>query len=338
MTRYGIRGYRLWPASHRAASGRLECRADWPLPDQRVAQMVHEPLAQSRPRLTAGRSLRESSTMASLATLLAAASVAQLRVATYAYPAYDRKEALAPLADLIAKETGRPVEVVLVASPDELAAALRAGRVDVAMTNLASFVEASRDRAVRPIAVLSVPPSTLDGYRGVLLARREAGVRSLEELATAAGRLRYTEVLPGSTSGAMVQAAALRQAGGDRRGFASLEQAGTHEAALERLRAGRSDVAALAERPWRALQARQAAEAAALVQLWRSEPLPPGPIVCVHTASVPCGRIAKRLLRRDRATRVAAVNLAKGWSETAGATVFIRPEARTYRPFTDPAP
>jgi ABC-type phosphate/phosphonate transport system substrate-binding protein len=271
-----------------------------------------------------------------LAAALAAAPAAPLRIATYAYPAYDRRQALAPLARLITEETGRPVEVILFPSPDELSAALRARRVDVAMTNLASFIAASRERRVRPIAALSVPPATLDGYRGVLLARQDAGIGSLDELRAAAGRLRYAEVLPGSTSGALVQADALRRAGGDPRGFASIEQAGTHDAALERLLSGRSDVAALAEGPWRTLQAAHPEQAATLVQLWRSDPLPPGPVVCVEAASVPCSRIARRLLRGDGASRDAAAGLARGWSETAGAHAFVRVRESAYRPFIGP--
>ena len=269
-----------------------------------------------------------------LAAALAASTAAPLRVATYAYPAYDRRQALAPLAKLIEDEVRRPVEVLLFASPDKLAAALRAGKADVAMTNLASFIDASRSKSVRPVAMLAVPPQTLDGYRGVLLARRGAGVRTLADLTGAAARLRYAEVLPGSTSGAMVQADALRQAGGDRQGFAALDQAGTPDAALERLLSGKSDVAALAEGPWRALQTGRPAEAQELVQLWRSEPIPPGPIVCVQASTTPCAAIARRLLRRDPAAHAAAADLAKGWSETAGATGFVPVQARTYRPFS----
>jgi ABC-type phosphate/phosphonate transport system substrate-binding protein len=269
-----------------------------------------------------------------LAAALAASPAAPLRVATYAYPAYDRKVALASMARLIAEETGRPTEVVLLSSPDELATALRARRVDVAMTNLASFISASEDQVVRPIAALSVPWTTLDGYRGVLLARREAGVRNLGDLAAATGGLRYVEVLPGSTSGAMVQAEALKRAGVDRCRFASVDQAGTHDAALERLFTDRSDVAALAEGPWRDLRKVSPDRAQAVHEIWRSEPLPPGPIVCVHIASVPCAKIAKRLVRGDFESQTAAASLARGWSETAGATSFVRVPPGAYRVFT----
>lgn len=92
-----------------------------------------------------------------VAALLAAAPAPPLRLATYAYPAYDRSQALAPLARLIEAETGRSVSITLYPSPEALTKAIRERRVDVAMTNLATYIDASRDPAVRTLAVLQVP-------------------------------------------------------------------------------------------------------------------------------------------------------------------------------------
>jgi phosphonate transport system substrate-binding protein len=130
------------------------------------------------------------------------------------------------------------------------------------------------------------------------------------------------EVLPGSTSGALVQMSALRRATGRRLRFRSVGRAGTHEGALGSLLSGKADIAALAEVPWRALQTSDPAAAAQLVQLWRSDPLPPGPIVCVKRAAVPCDRIGARLLAGDERSRAVARALAEGWSETKGALSF----------------
>lgn len=269
-----------------------------------------------------------------LAAALAATSATPLRLATYAYPAYDRREALAPLARLIEAETGRPVEISLLGSPEELATALRERRVDIAMTNLAAYLQAASEPAIRPIAMLDVPPQTLEGYRGVLLARRAAGLTTLADAGAQAPRLRYMEVLPGSTSGALVQAAALRGVASKQVRFRSVVQAGTHDKALAALLSDDGDVAALAEGHWRALQHSDPAGAARLVELWRSDPLPPGPIVCVQHARTPCDRIGARLLSGGAHMRTAAAALAKGWSETAGALSFTRVRPNTYRAFS----
>lgn len=95
--------------------------------------------------------------------------------------------------------------------------------------------------------------------------------------------------------------------------------------------AGRAEVAALAEDPWRALQAKRPADAARLRQIWRSAPLPPGPILCVERADLDCAKVAAILLG-DRAGEPATA-LAAGWSETAGATRFKPVDRRRYAAF-----
>lgn len=256
-----------------------------------------------------------------------------LRLATYAYPAYDREQALAGLAALIRDETGRPVTTTLYPTPDALAQAIRDGRVDVAMTNLAAFLAVADAPAVQPLATLDAPAATLDGYRGVLLARREAGVRALADLPGAARTLRYVETLPGSTSGALVQRGAFRAMGFDPDAFAGHAHAGTHDGAVEALMDGLADVAAAAEGPWIALRSSRPADAARLVQVWRSEPLPPGPVICVQTRATPCDTLGRRLVSGDPVARSAATALAAGWAETAGAETFKAYDPTDYAPF-----
>lgn len=285
----------------------------------------------TRGRVAKPRFARYRTAMVLLAIALAGGAPAPIVLATYAYPAYDRREALAPLADEIAAETGKPVGIALYPTPDALRDAIRAGQVDFAVTNLAAYAGAASQPAVRAIAVLDPPAATLDRYRGVLLVRRAAGVRDGADLNGKAGRLRYVEVLPGSTSGAMVQAAYLQTLGLAPTRFAAIDSAGSHDAALAALVEGRADVAALAETPWRRLQAERPEIAAGLVELWRSEGLPPGPVVCLERPSPRCDRVGRRLL--GAGSGAAAAALARGWSETEGATRFIAPDPARYRPF-----
>lgn len=263
-----------------------------------------------------------------LATL-ALLAAQPLTLATYAYPRYDREKALAPLGELIGRELGRPVKLRLYPSPTALADALAAGEVDLAMTNLAAYAAIGGRPEVRAVAVLDVPAATLERYRGVLVARAETGLSSLADIRAKAGALRYAEVLPGSTSGALVQAGALSEGGKIAIRFAQARHAGTHEAALDELLAGRADVAALAEEPWRKLMAERPEQAASLREVWRSPPLPPGPVVCVHKATLDCAQVARLLTGPSDA----AVSLAAGWSETAGATAFRPVPAAFYAGF-----
>ena len=271
-----------------------------------------------------------------LLTLLAALAsppepAPALRVATYHYPRYDRRVALEPLAQTVARIAGRRAEVILFDTPDALAKAMCDGSVDVAMTNLGAFVAMRDCPRVEPIAVLDTPAAVLERYRGVLLARGDAGLDALSDLKPAARRLRYSEVLPGSTSGALVQADALRTIGIRASDFAARRHAGTHEAALLDLLEGRADIAAFAEEPWRKLQAEAPERAATLRPLWRSAPLPPGPQVCRAGAAVDCQALGAALL--GTAGAALAGPLSEGWTETAGAERFRAFDAARYDAF-----
>ncbi len=250
-----------------------------------------------------------------------------LRLATYAYPRYDRAAALAPLAALIKRVAGREVEVVLLETPDALRDAVLAGKADLAVPNLAAWLGMRANPAATAIARLDVPAATLNRYRGVLVARRGAGVESVQGLKGQERKLRYAEVLPGSTSGALVQADMLRRLGVERSRFEALLSSGTHEAALADLLAGRADLAALAEEPWRQLRDSDPAAASRLIELWRSEPLPSAPIVCVHSAATACDKIGAALLEAGSESAAAARGLAAGWSELEGASAFAPPQA-----------
>lgn len=270
-----------------------------------------------------------------LALLLALASSPDspppLRVGSYSYPRYDRSVALGPLARVVEHVTERRAVIVLLDTPDALADAMCRGEIDVAMTNLGAFVKIRECPQTRAIAVLDAPPAVLERYRGVLLSRRDTGVADLAGLAARAGELRYSEVLPGSTSGALVQADALRSIGITPTTFAALRHARTHDAALADLLDGRADVAALAEEPWRKLVDEQPERAAVLTPLWRSEPLPPGPVVCRESTATDCEAIRAALL--GPAGDTAAERLAEGWAETAGATRFTTFDASRYAAF-----
>ena len=64
-----------------------------------------------------------------LAAQLAASPPPPLKVATYAYPKYDRAAALKPMADQLGAAQGRETHVVLLETPDALAQAIAGGEL-----------------------------------------------------------------------------------------------------------------------------------------------------------------------------------------------------------------
>lgn len=237
-------------------------------------------------------------------------------IATYAYPGRDRVAAIQPLADYLARRGRHPVQVRLFPSPTALVQAMRDGQVDVAVPNLHGYLQARRDIArVTTLPVPQVPALQADRYRAVLVAR---DVASLADLKAKAGRLRLALVGRDSASGGFVPAQYLRGQGLDpAKAFASIVHAGSHAAALKAVVEGRADVAALAGDVY------DASHPDNVNELWRSDPIPPGPLLCRATTGLPCQAMAAWLLDAHREDPAVMVALREGWPEFGDATVFV---------------
>lgn len=238
-------------------------------------------------------------------------------IATYAYPQRDRAAAIQPLADYLGLRARHPVKIRLFESPTALIEALRRGEADVAVPNLHGYLQARR--ASEPLTTLpvpQVPALQAERYRAVLIAR--GGLEQAGELERKAERLRLVLVGRDSASGGFVPVRELRRRGLEpTTAFAHLAYAGSHAAALQAIASGKADVAALAADVY------DAERPSGVVELWRSEPIPPGPLLCRPAADVPCQQFAAWLLEaHDEAPSVMAA-LRAGWPEFGDATVFV---------------
>lgn len=238
-------------------------------------------------------------------------------IATYAYPQRDRVAAIQPLADYLGLRARHPVQVRLFDSPTALVDALRRGEVDVAVPNLHGYLQARH--ASEPLTTLpvpQVPALQAERYRAVLVAR--AGLEQAGELQRKAERLRLVLVRRDSASGGFVPVRELRRRGLEpTTAFAHLAYAGSHAAALQAVASGKADVAALAADVY------DAEPPTGVVELWRSEPIPPGPLLCRPAADVPCQQFAAWLLEAHDAAPSVMAALRAGWPEFGDATVFV---------------
>lgn len=241
-------------------------------------------------------------------------------IATYAYPQRDRVAAIQPLADYLGLRARHPVQVRLFDSPTALVDALRRGEVDVAVPNLHGYLQARR--ASEPLTTLpvpQVPALQADRYRAVLVGRQ--GLEAPGELERQARTLRLALAGRDSASGGFVPVRELRRRGLEpTTAFAHLAYAGSHAAALEAVASGRADVAALAADVY------DASRPTGVVEVWRSQPIPPGPLLCRPAADVPCQQFTAWLLEaHDEAPAVMAA-LRAGWPEFGDAQRFTVPE------------
>lgn len=238
-------------------------------------------------------------------------------IATYAYPQRDRAAAIQPLADYLGLRARHPVQVRLFDSPTALVDALRRGDVDVAVPNLHGYLQARRAREpLTTLPVPQVPALQADRYRAVLVGRQ--GLEAPGELERQARTLRLALVGPDSASGGFVPVRELRRRGlAPDAAFAHLAYAGSHAAALEAVASGRADVAALAADVY------DAGRPAGVVELWRSDPIPPGPLLCRPAADVPCQQFTAWLIEAHEQAPAVMAALRAGWPEFGDATVFV---------------
>lgn len=242
-----------------------------------------------------------------------------LVVGTYAYPQRDRAAAITPLAAHLGERLGRPVEVRVLPSPTALVEAMRAGEVDVGVPNLHGYLRGRR-AGLAGLPVPAVPPAQADRYRAVLVTR----VPGLEAAALPqrAASLRLALVGRDSASGGFIPVAHLASLGlaPPAAHFAEVTYAGSHAAALQALAEGRADLAALAA------DVQDAAPPAGTRVLWRSAPIPPGPLLCRPSPATDCAAVATVLL--DTATLPPALmaGLRAGWPEFGDAEALVVPD------------
>jgi phosphonate transport system substrate-binding protein len=247
------------------------------------------------------------------------AAAEPLVVATYAYPQRDRAAAIAPLAAHLGARLGRPVDVRVLPGPTALVEAMRAGEVDVGVPNLHAYLRGRR-AGLTGLPVPAVPPAQADRYRATLATR----LPDLDEasLPARAGTLRLVLVGRDSASGGFIAVAHLASLGlaPPERHFAEVTYAGSHAAALQALAEGRADLAGLAADVYAAGPPRDARV------LWRSAPIPPGPLLCRPSPATDCAAIGALLL--DTATLPPALmaGLRAGWPEFGDAEALAVPD------------
>lgn len=239
-------------------------------------------------------------------------------LATYAYGDHDRAAALEPLRELVSAATGQAWQVRVAGDPTALAASIGRECVDVAVVNLGAYLLAlDAQPALVHLPRVAVPAADADGYRAVLVARRDA--------TTAQSPLRLALALPDSASGGLVPMIGMAALGDDASDASrvAIRFLGRHEASLAAVRAGDADLAGIPE----GLLRRSDVED--VVVRWRSEPIPVPPLLCRDTGRVDCAAIAAALV--DASATDAARALARAWPEFGAASAFEPTDADDYR-------
>jgi phosphonate transport system substrate-binding protein len=199
----------------------------------------------------------------------------------------ETRAAWAPLVDDLGRQLGRPM-ALLVASQAEVVQALAQRRVHVAWLSSSAAIDAVTDADARAIALYTNVNGT-QGYKAVLLTRKDSGIGTLEE-ALSPGKYRYAGGAKTSTSGHVLPQHFLfgpRGTSAEER-FKSVVQGG-HFPNLDALWAGQVDLAINNSTDLATFQARTPGAREGLLTLWES-PLVPNDLLMVRADMAPALR------------------------------------------------
>ncbi len=115
-----------------------------------------------------------------------------------------------PLAEYLTRETGEKVSIVIPKDFGAFKNAVRSGQLNIAFANPLVYVQLRKDLQVEPVA-LSAEPKAGSRFRGIIIARKDSGIRTLRDLK---GR-RLVFVEKDSAAGYVFQMLLLKKSGLD---------------------------------------------------------------------------------------------------------------------------
>jgi len=231
------------------------------------------------------------------------------------------------------------VDIWLAESPTQLAEWVLAGQVQVAVPNLVAYLamrsrpDGLVDLAV-PAAARNAPPADVgDSYTSSIIVADGSPIRELAELRDEAAPPRVYMVWPDSASGSLLARAELHRMLGEGADALAVEFTGSHQAVFDRIADGHAGIGVMATRVYLDMQA--GAARVEIRELWRSRPIPFGPLVCAIGAETLCGRLRERLLEESAQSAEILAGLKAGWPEFSASSEFAVPDVADYAELID---
>lgn len=191
----------------------------------------------------------------------------------------DRYEAYKALRNYLARETGREVVLVKTKLYQPAIEAMKEGRIDVMNLGSQAYLIAEEQSAAEAFALRAEPDGSPLDYHSVIVAPSDSPYRTLEQALQDAGQLRMLYTHRASTSGFLVAESHLRRRGIDAiDGFAQANFSNSHSLSLLKACNGQTDLANLSSRALAHLVKQSKVDPAAFRELWRSAPIPRGPV------------------------------------------------------------
>ncbi|HEY4439997.1 MAG TPA: phosphate/phosphite/phosphonate ABC transporter substrate-binding protein [Candidatus Elarobacter sp.] len=179
-----------------------------------------------------------------------------------------------PISEELGRRLGCPVALSISSSYTASIEAMRAKKLEVAGLGPLSYVLARKVAGAEAIVGQGHADGSAITYEATIITPKSTGISRLRDVA--GHTFAYSD--PASTSGHLMPAYALREAGIDPQTGVHAFFAGSHTASFEALRNHKVDAGEMNSGLIRVATASGQFNAADYVTLWRSGPLPPSPI------------------------------------------------------------
>lgn len=178
--------------------------------------------------------------------------------------------------DQLQERLGMPVKPFVATDYNGVIEALRAGKLDVAYLGPFSYVLANKVAGADAFAVAVTKKTGTSAYHSLIIARKDSGIRSLDDLK---GHT-FAFVDPSSASGHLFPKAGLEQSGHDPKTlFSRVIFSGSHDASILAVANRKVDAAAVADRILAGAISSGQVKQDDLQVVWKSDDIPESPMV-----------------------------------------------------------
>lgn len=199
-------------------------------------------------------------------------------------PAEDQAEMLRkfePTVKYLEESTGMKVEPFVATDYTGIVEAMKNDKLDVALLGPFSYViAASQDDSIVPFAVGERADTGKTTYQSIIVAHKDSGVRSIEDLKNKKSEVTFAFVDPASTSGHLIPKGYLLSQGIDpEKDFKSVTFAGGHDTVELAIKSGTVKLGADADVTYDALVSKGTIDPDTNMVIWKSDPIPGSPLV-----------------------------------------------------------
>jgi len=261
---------------------------------------------------------------------------AEIVFATYTYSTNDRLANLEPLAEHLSESTGLNIRAVSYPTVEALISAVADGSADFAMMNTSGYLVLQRNHpgAATPLVNLTLGNGLLTNYGGCIIARKDLGINTMDDVVSTGIGLSLALVTATSTSGNLVPRLLLNSHGvPDAEAIFNVTYSGTHRQVVEDVLSGKAMLGGSGCAEIEIARDQLGFDDIAVV-VSSFDDIPLGPIVYgAKTDKDVVAKIAARLESLHIDNPDVFANFCAGWSEFREATQFMKVADSDYDSF-----